>query len=48
MRRKAIHWPDMRKRMARKACAMFSGRTNWEESEVEREDGGLKETGAPG
>ena len=28
MRRKANHCPEMRKRMARKAWAMFSGRTN--------------------
>jgi hypothetical protein len=26
--KKAIHWPERRKRRVRKACAMFSGRTN--------------------
>ena len=28
LRRKAIHCPEIRKRRARKACAIFSGRTN--------------------
>ena len=29
LRRNATHCPERRKRRARKACAMFSGSTNW-------------------
>jgi hypothetical protein len=32
--RNAIHWPDMRKTKVRKACAAFSGMTNYRANEA--------------
>ena len=29
LRMKAVHWPEMRNKVVRKAWAMFSGRTNY-------------------
>jgi hypothetical protein len=28
LKRNAVHWPETRKSVVKKACAMFSGRTN--------------------